>query len=348
MLKQPRALWCVDALSFGRYWPNLAAYQRLCDEAYRQISFVKNFRPFDAHKPTVITVVRNEEEILSRFILHYIGLGVETFHIVDNNSSDRTKDIAASFPQVTLWNASGSYLEAAFGQAWVGGLVRKFGLDSWVLNLDVDEFLVYDQYERVPVHELLSVLERSGERRLFTPMIDVYYKEGSWNESMLNTSRCKIQDWGLYFDEPAHDLRGIDLKLEETQFGPRLVGGPRGRIDASRSISLPALSKHALSFWTREVAYANVHYPYPFVDNRQSKRAALIHTKLLPYWHNKIGSILEENQHWNDSVEYRSYSQWINDGESRSKLYLDRKSKEFRGSSDLIQSGLLDPISSFS
>ena len=69
----------------------------------------------DAGPAVLISVVRNEADILPAFFDHYRGLGIRSFVLIDNNSTDGTREVLLEQPDVILYAAAGSYREAFDG-----------------------------------------------------------------------------------------------------------------------------------------------------------------------------------------------------------------------------------------
>lgn len=328
--------WHVDALAFGDRWPNHTSYLRACDNAYKQLTCVSGSGEFTSDVPTVVCVARNEERRLPAFIAHYKKLGVQKLHIVDNASSDRTAEIALSFTNVTLWRTQDSYARSAFGQLWAGALVRRHGLNNWVLNLDADEFLVYGGMDTVSLGDVQAYLSATGAERLFTPLIDIYPDEVDADISVAfdDTSKC-------FFDGNIDDDQ-FSYRFEQTRFGPRLSGGPRSRMmSAIGKTEFPWLSKFAMAKWDSATAYANVHFPYPFDRNPGEAFAALLHLKLLGDFPERVASAIQDGEHFNAAAEYKSYQKWLR-SDSIAALYSADHSRRYEGPQSLLDAGLIE------
>lgn len=325
-----------DVLAYGLVWPSHGQYLQACDEAYQELSLVSKFNEFTIDVPTVVCVARNEEQRLPIFIEHYQKLGVKSIHIIDNNSIDKTAEIAQSYSSVTLWKTNASFACAAFGKIWVGALVRRYGIDHWVLTLDADELLVYDEMDVKSLSDVQYWLMSAGIERLYTPLIDIY------TDSPLNEQCLSYDGMRLLFDGRIRDGRPPYVR-QQSLFGADLVGGPRSRMMASiGETSVPLLSKYALARWDAATAYANCHYPYPFDRNPRDCFAALLHLKLLGDFALRVQNAILEKEHWQEAVEYKSYQRWLNSSLDN-KLVSDDYSAEYIGPRSLIEAGIIDP-----
>lgn len=328
--------WHDDALAFGEAWPNHAAYLRACDESYRRLTLLSAFGGFTPDVPTVVCVMRNEERRLPLFVDHYRKLGVKSIHIIDNKSTDRTADIALSYANVTVWRANDSYARASFGQLWVGALVRRHGLNHWVLNVDADELLVYENMDAIGLGDVQDHLSRHDIERLFTPLIDIYSKDLT-----IDVSSALDGKTAVFFDGKPGD-GPFAYRLEETRFGPALTGGPRRRMVAAiGKITSPWLSKFSLAKWDSTTAYANVHFPYPFDRNPSDTFAALIHLKLFEDLAARASGAIDEGEHADDASEYKSYKKWL-DSMASPTLLSDEYSVEYKGPRSLLDAGVIE------
>ena len=119
-------------------------------------------------------VVRNEAPRLPWFLAENRRLGVSTFLVVDNGSTDETVELLRDQPDVRLWETSMSFNKGNFGSAWFEVLLSRYGLGHWALMLDADEILCFPDYEHVSLRELCSELDRSGMRAVSGVMLDMY------------------------------------------------------------------------------------------------------------------------------------------------------------------------------
>ena len=88
-------------------------------------------------------LIRNEEDIIEDNILFHYAQGVDVFLVMDNLSTDRTKDIvldlSKEIPIDYIYQSKDDYSQ---GQ-WVTSMARKAKADynaDWVINSDADEF----------------------------------------------------------------------------------------------------------------------------------------------------------------------------------------------------------------
>ena len=115
----------------------------------------------------VVTVAWNEEAFLPHFLRHYSEMGA-VITVFDNESTDRTVEIAASWPRTTvqsfstgntLRDAVNSYIKS---QAW---RLHNSRSAEWVICVDVDELIYHpnlSEYLRVCDYEGYDVVVPAG------------------------------------------------------------------------------------------------------------------------------------------------------------------------------------------
>jgi hypothetical protein len=344
-----------NSLGEGRlywgYWQNHEQYLAACDSAYEQLTLMRGPAEFPSDGVTVVCVARNEGDSLPSFLAHYRKLGVRHIHVIDNLSNDHTRDIATAQPRTTVWTTSESYAAAAFGQLWIAAIVRRHGLGKWVLNVDVDEHLVYDGMHRRDIRSLCAWLRSRQHTRLFAPLIDMYpgLPPVGWKSSFLARLQKvlldKLANRSLLKRCPYLDGSGLssstNYHFREISWGVDVRGGARSRVIAGPSDDAFCLSKVPLALWDEQTAYCNVHFPFPFSCNPPQNHGALLHFKFAGDFRSKVSLAIHENQHWANSHEYRLYERWLDTG---TPLFDERHSVRYQGPDSLISQGLLLPI----
>jgi glycosyltransferase involved in cell wall biosynthesis len=176
-----------------------------------------------AHAILAFMTARNEMLRLPATLDHYRSMGVDRFFIVDNASSDGTRDFLSKQRDVALFATEDSYAQSRFGMNWLHPLMDNFGEDHWIVNVDADELFIYPYYERITLTKLCQFLDGEKSNAVFSILLDMYsdrqigatvYRQG---ESLIEA--CPYFDRGPY-------------KIVRSPIFPylELRGGPRARV----------------------------------------------------------------------------------------------------------------------
>lgn len=287
----------------------------------------------------IFVTLRNEHVRLPWFLDYYRRLGAGHFLVVDNASTDGSREFLEAQPDVSLWTTADSYRESRFGMDWINRLLRLYGSGHWCLTVDPDEFLVYPHCDSRPLPALTDWLDDSGRRSFPAMLLDMYprgpvgaqpYREGQ--------DPFEIAAW---FDPANYAIR-------KNRFYRNLwiQGGPRARMFfADDPQSAPALNKVPLVRWQPQYAYvSSTHMALPralnvVYDENGGEMASgvLLHAKFLPGLAEKSAEELSRRQHYADSQEYRAYHQGLQD---RVDFWCEQ-SRRFNGWQQLERLGLI-------
>lgn len=256
-----------------------------------------------------LTTLRNERIRLPYFLKYYRTLGVEHFLMVDNDSTDGSREYLAEQPDVSLWTTPASYKGSRFGVDWLTWLQMRYCHGHWCLTVDPDEFLVYPFCETRPLRALTDWLDASQVRSLSAMLLDMYpkgrldaqpYAEGQ--------NPFEIAQW---FDSGNYTIS------RNAQMGNLWIqGGPRSRVFfAHDPWSAPALNKIPLVKWDRRYAYvSSTHMLLPRGLNLtydawggEKPSGVLLHAKFLDTLAAKAEEELARGQHYAQSREYIAY-----------------------------------------
>jgi len=223
--------------------------------------------------------IRDEAVRLPHFLAHHRALGVGHFLIVDNASSDGSRDLLLAAPDVSLWSTQASYRAARFGLDWLNHLLARYGHGHWCLTLDADELFHYPKCDSRDLAALTGALQAQGRESYGALMLDLYPK------GRLGTQAYRPGD------DPLAVLRWFDPEGYRIRVQPRLgnlwiQGGPRARkFFAETPERAPTLNKVPLVRWHWRYAYVNSTHsllPRRLNDLHQRGNGLLLHTKFLP------------------------------------------------------------------
>jgi hypothetical protein len=293
------------------------------------LSPVAPVKPLSSEDMPLVFVTHNDLTILPFFLRHYRGLGVTRFICVDDVSQDGTRNYLSAQPDVDLWTSPLRFGEARRGRRWREQLFAHYGKDRWYLNVDSDEFLLYDQWERQPLQALIQVLEREGAKRLPSPMIDMYSGPGAREPDA-------EADMPWVFSNH-FDREGYSCAIERR--GLSIQGGPRRRRFGEDN----QLIKYPVIFWDDTCFFgASLHRPLPYDRNFGTMWGALLHFKFFTNYREKIAEAAQGKQHYNGSEHYKAM---MSELERSGGLELaDDHSRQFRDGAQLVDLGFITKI----
>lgn len=284
----------------------------------------------DPLHPVVVSVVRNEKARLQDFLAHYRGLGSAHFIIIDNGSSDGTREALANEPDIDLFETHESF-SAARKHGWITRIVEEYG-DRWYLLVDGDEHAVFDGAP--DLRAIARAAERAGRRRVRGALLDMY-GDGPIAGSGRNPGQMLLEAFP-YFDEDGYEEK------REVALTTR-IGGPRKRVLSSIDPSFaPQLTKYPLFRLRPGDSLVSPHYIHPPLEGEDPCWIALLHYKFDGDVPARVADAVEQGQYWRDSYEYRIYR----DGMCRfpGLSFMSDRSRRFRGAADLVDLGIIEKV----
>ena len=180
---------------------------------------------------TLTAVVKDEIFFLPAFFNHYRALGVERFILLDDHSTDGTREFLCRQSDCMVLESKRIYNEMVpfdsarkrnlmmFGM-WQNLLARKYTLDRWGLHVDADEFLRLP--DNVTLKEFISRLEKSQANAVWGVMHDIYPARLSDLKEMASEQTLNLdREW--FFDGRPH------LVLQDS-YPRRVYPGSRARL----------------------------------------------------------------------------------------------------------------------
>lgn len=120
----------------------------------------------------VTCLVKDGDYYIAQFLDHHFRLGFKHVFLLDNGSTDKTLEIAKSYPAVSIYQTSlpiGRYqarMKAIFSQLTVRS--------GWCLDVDIDEFFLYPLSEVISLQDFLAYLNNRNYTVVLTQMIDMF------------------------------------------------------------------------------------------------------------------------------------------------------------------------------
>ena len=257
----------------------------------------------------LFSTLRNERVRLPYFFQYYRDLGIGHFLMVDNDSTDGTREYLAAQPDVSLWHTAGSYRKSRYGVDWMNWLLNQYGHRHWTLTVDVDEFFVYPFCDTRPIHALTDWLEASMVKSFGTMMLDMYPKgplsQHSYTEGQ---NPIEIANW--------FDSGNYSITKNRALGNLWIQGGPRSRYFLpDHPKKAPALNKTPLVRWNRGYAYvSSTHMLLPRglnkvydEDGGEKTSGILLHAKFLDTLGEKAFEEVKRREHFSNGAEYQAY-----------------------------------------
>ncbi len=283
--------------------------------------------------------VRNEMLRLPQFLDHYRRLGVRHFLIVDNGSTDGTDGFLRGQPDVSLWRSAGPYRAARFGMDWLGALLMRHGHGHWCLTVDADELLIYPDWDRRPLPDLVAHLDAIRRPAMGAMMLDLYPK-GPLGSAEAGPEAPLAQQLP-WFDAAPYRCEIVPPKRNRI-----LRGGVRERVFFPDAPARgPTLNKLPLVRWHWRYAYVNsTHSALPprlndEYDGPGDPRLSgiLLHGKFLPDSAARAAEELGRGQHFIDPGAYRDYHAAV----ARAPVLWHEGSARYRDWRQLLDLGLM-------
>lgn len=261
----------------------------------------QRLRALAADDMPLVFLCRNDRRLLPSFFAHYRRLGVTRFICVDDQSTDGTAEYLAAQADTDLWASPLRYKDARRGKSWREELFSIYGFDRWYLNVDSDEFLIYDRCFEMPLPRLIARLEERSIRRLAAPMIDMY--PSSDIAAAEFTGEEGQMPWQV---ADCYDRDGYTV-VRNARF-QRIRGGARKRLFGSNV----DLMKYPLMFWDKECSLGeNIHQPLPYQRNFSPIFGVLLHFKFFSDYQERVQEAISSGQHFGGAQEYVKIMQKI-------------------------------------
>lgn len=268
---------------------------------------------FFKDEPILISLVKNDAYRTKKFFEHYDKLGVKNYAILDNGSTDETKDILES-KNIDLFYSNELYTTQR-REAWINRIIAHYESNKWFLIVDIDELLVFNDYHEKTIKTLVEHYERIGMTRARALMIDMYgISEISENEDAYSQME--------YFD--SQDYRLINSRQLESVYG-----GVRERILNKQFL----LTKYPIIKADEKFVQGKSHFPFPYFQNKNNVcNLGLLHFKFIPSDFSKYVQIVKNGNYYNNSEQY--------------KLYIENEKKILDGNLNYIGSKKLEDSNS--
>ena len=309
--------------------------------------------------------LRNESLRLPAFLRYYRALGVQRFFLIDNASTDGSRELLEAQSDVHVFRTEQSFRAAHGGTDWLNVVLARFGVGTWCVTVDVDELLSYPGVETTGLRRFTQYLDTNGSEALACQLLDVY-PQGPLHQCAYQPGDDLIEaapffDGGPYTRIPHDECPYFLLYggIRERVFFPESRAGLRRRLHvalyhrlllslpvvrdwhwllAHRPVFPPCLTKVPLVKWDTNARYLNVNH---FVSPRRlaPETGVLLHFKLLQDFHARAAQEVARGEYYEGAIEFRRYAQTLR---SRANVsFCHEGSERFRNSAQLVDLGLM-------
>ena len=275
-----------------------------------------------------VCIQKNDTIKMKSFLNHHRKIGAHKFIILDNNSTDGSKEWLLEQEDVFLLESKDPYTTLQ-REAWINRIYSYFGYNRWYVVLDSDELLIYDNCERKTINDLVSYFETHKVKRGLALMTDmyansIYYKSGD--------STKYLEDC-CYFDSDSYEFVRND-------YLHKISGGPRKRVF---NIQKGIICKYPVLYLESEDLQYHAHRLFPFSKNwGLNCQLILQHYKFLRNDIEKYRQRAKEGNFGGNSIEYKKYMSVIDNEEELDFFY--KGTTKYEDSSSFQTINIYKPI----
>lgn len=194
--------------------------------------------------PVVLVVVKDEIDRMKLFFEHYRALGVHQFLVIDNNSTDGTRDFVSAQKDARVYLINDLF-QTQKKVAWIEKIMTITGYDRWYVVVDSDELLDFIGSETHTLEELINSRPEPECDYMQGFLVDMYAEKPVFSVS------CNYKE-----------IPGVFSLFDKDSYyreGPMFVyGGPRHRTFGLKIL----LSKQSVFLFKPETIYCCPHYLY--------------------------------------------------------------------------------------
>ena len=321
--------------------------------------------PREDARATAFTVVKNEMYNLRSFYDHHRRLGVDQFIVLDDRSSDGTREWLVEQPDTVVLESGHTFGER-IPEPWSGavqraGIVFKSAIPQhylagrYALYLDADEFLVLPAgIASVPA--LFEVLARHDVRSVAANLVDFFprtvhemdlEKDLATSGEMLRAyawfDASPLLGWKADQDAPVEVGENASTRLfrkHRVKAVPaRMLGAPRwlNRLLPYKSPETTVL-KTPVVRWDPGVAYVNSHFAT--VAPTRRVLLGLAHLKFTYDLSRRTRYALESKAYVRGSRKYQWYEELLEAMRRNDPSFLGPQSRRFESPADFAAAGL--------
>ncbi|MBN1588525.1 MAG: glycosyltransferase family 2 protein [Pirellulales bacterium] len=292
--------------------------------------------PLTREDMPLVFLSHNERRFMPSFFAHYRMMGVTRFICVDDRSTDGSFEYVMAQEDADVFVSNVRYREAARGKIWREKLFDLYGHDRWYLNVDSDEFLVFESFGKESAWSFSRRLQERGILRYPATMIDLY--PATRLRAAVFDGRDETMPW-----EVATHFDGVGYRLSLDNKGIRIRGGVRWRVFGVDV----ELIKYPLIHWDHRCSLGtSIHRPLPGIFNFAPVMGCLLHFKFFSDFRQRTQTAVRGGQHLNNAEVYRQIKHCLENDSNDGICFACEDSLAYGGPEDLIERGFALPLAS--
>ncbi len=235
----------------------------------------------------VMTIlVKNESDIIEANIRTHSNLGVDAFMIMDNNSTDGTREILSKLSKefdITIIDEKGYYQQKKF-MTKLAFLVKKKYKPDWIINSDADEFWIPIDNRNLKEHLKFKGGVVRVDRFNILPLVESIDRDNIFFNSIYEVTNQISYRF----------LNREDISILLGQASRKVITNPHGLI----KINSGNHSAEHIAFWNKKTIKGIRNYHYPIRSYKQFEKRVITRKELLENFPNvKMGD------HYRDLVK---------------------------------------------
>lgn len=302
---------------------------------------------------SLCAVMHDERYFLPAFLAHYRGLGVERFVILDDASTDGTREHLLAQPDCMVLGSDARFFEPVDGRraiyAWRQAMLDDWCRDQWAMMVDADEFVIPPPGRAMA--DVIAKLERVGSSSVWGVMIDTYPRDVAALRAGEERPFALDDDW--YFDarphlwawpgrrKPIALYKGARARLmSENRIEEPGKGRRRGlvtRLGLGGLLKLNQQSKVPLMRWSAAHRLDGQHRVAP--PPGTGDVLPMLHFKFTPDLGRKVAYALETRGYAGGSRQYDLMGRLLTRMEADGRGFLGPRSRRYSGPADLYETG---------
>lgn len=197
-----------------------------------------------SNSPVVLVVVKDEIDRMKMFFEHYRTLGVHQFLVIDNNSTDGTREFSSAQKDAKVYLID-DFFQTEKKIIWIRKALAQTGYNRWYVVVDSDELLDFVGSENHTLENLIDSRPEPECDYMQGFLVDMYAENPIFSVS------CNYKDIPRVFNLFDKDSYYRDDPMS-------LYGGPRHRVFGVSIL----LFKQSVFLFKPETIYRSPHYIY--------------------------------------------------------------------------------------